>query len=263
MRYGPNQFTGELGPVDGRRATLVDRGRCGLGGLLARSGRSSCASIVVQDRRRLGGLILDAYVTRRSMLLSSRTRARRSSARATRRARCDCRSSSPATHPHNYLDVERDPSVQALLDQLPRRHRRGADRILPRRARAAQPEQRPAGGVPRLHPGARRGGGATCSSSVPARRASPPRSTVRPRDWTWWCWRPTRPAARPGPQLADRELPRLPDGALRRGAGRARVRPGGEVRRPYIVPAWSTGSRCPTACTSSPRPTARLCRARR
>ena len=85
-------------------------------------------------------------------------------------------------HPHQTLDPDTDSCAQTLLERFQRRAVRAADRALPERAAAAQPERGRARALHRPRAADRSGPRSTTSrSSAPDRRASPRRSTRRPR----------------------------------------------------------------------------------
>ena len=135
------------------------------------------------------------------------------------------------SHPYAYIDLDRDPDVQTLLDRFHVARGRCARLDLPRQHGAAKPEQSGDRRVSRLQRGDR--------SDARARRGDRRRRTVGPRRRGL---RRVGGAGRPGAggqrarrtgglELENRKLPGLSHRHLGPGACRARLHAGAEIRR--------------------------------
>src|SRR5665213_1524635 len=113
---GPGTFTGEVNQLSGR-GSLV-RGRVREPGTVLELGRT-CLRDLMQSDAALGELFLRAFIQRRVQLIASSTGDAvligSSHSGDTLRLREFLTRNG---HPHTYVDVERDPDVQSVLDRF-------------------------------------------------------------------------------------------------------------------------------------------------
>lgn len=116
MVLGPGMFTGEVNQLSGRRSLV----RCQVreGGAVLELGRS-CLRKLMQTDATLGELFLRMFVLRRAYLIANSVGDAiligSSHSSDTLRLRAFL---SRNGHPHTYIDVERDPDTQTLLDHF-------------------------------------------------------------------------------------------------------------------------------------------------
>jgi thioredoxin reductase (NADPH) len=113
---GPGMFTGEVNQLSGRRSLVRCQAR--EASSLIELGRS-CLRRIMQTDVALGDLFLRTFVLRRGYLINhsvgDATLIGSSHSSDTLRLRAFL---SRNGHPHTYIDVERDPDVQSVLDQF-------------------------------------------------------------------------------------------------------------------------------------------------
>jgi thioredoxin reductase (NADPH) len=113
---GPRKFTGEVSQLSGRRSLVRCRAR--ETSVLLELGRT-CLRRIMQTDAVLGEIFLRAFVMRRVYLIANSVGdavlVGSSHSADTLRLRAFLTRNS---HPHTYLDVERDPEVQTVLDHF-------------------------------------------------------------------------------------------------------------------------------------------------
>jgi thioredoxin reductase (NADPH) len=116
MVLGPGTFTGEVNQLSGRRSLV--RCRVREAGAVLELGRS-CLRRIMQTDATLGELFLRMFVLRRAYLIANSVGDAiligSSHSSDTLRLRAFL---SRNGHPHTYIDVERDPDTQTLLDHF-------------------------------------------------------------------------------------------------------------------------------------------------
>ena len=227
IHHGPGRFLGELNMLSGLRVFVS--ARVTIPGEVVAIPRDRLRQLMATDPR-LGNTILAAFVARRGLLMTGAAPAIRVIGSQYSPESLSIREFLTRTRvPHEWLDADRDPQVEALLAHfgvaadgaaVGDRHRHGAApgnsgrrRLLSRvdRRQPAEPLLRPARGRRRS---SRAGGGRLRG----LRRAAHARTGDD---------RARRPG---GDELADRELPGVSDGHLRCGADPTGDHPGREVR---------------------------------
>ncbi len=224
------EFSGEISQLTGRHILVRGRARTELRVLCVDAAHLKA---VVQTDGELSELFIRAYILRRVGLLSGGfgevvILGSLNSAATLRVQAFLVRNGNP----YEYVDVERDADVQALLDQfhvttgdIPILICRG-EQVLKNPSDAEIADSLGFNPVMdashRARPGGRRRRAFGAGSRGVRRVRGARRGGARDRG--------ARRAGRL--QLEDRELPRLPHRHLRAGAGGARLQPGGEVRRP-------------------------------
>ena len=137
----------------------------------------------------------------------------------------------PSLHLPRSRTRRRRPDHARPLSRHRRRHT-GAD--MPRRGRAAPPDERADRGVPGVQRADRSGAGTGRRHRGRRPRRSRGRGLRRIRGARRAGARDDGPGRAGRLELEDRELPRLPDRHLRPGARRPRLHPGAEVRGPRV-----------------------------
>ena len=221
VTHNAGSFTGEVNSLTGRPAFVTIR--CAEPGEVIEIDRDHLRGIVQTDAE-LSEILMRAFILRRVELIS----------RGIGDVVLVGSNHSPGTlrikeflsrngHPYVYLDLDRDDGVQALLDrfhvdisEIPVTICRGSFVLRnPTNQELADCLGLQRDGRP--HHGARRRGHRRRSSRTRGGRVRRVRGTRRPRA------RGERAGRASGHQLADRELPRLPDGDFRAGARRPRA----------------------------------------